>query len=83
MKIVTLLQILSLKNLWNLISRKFRLMDTSGDRKLTFDEFVEGCQRVVARMSKEELKTVFDAFDKDGNGYMNYDEFLAAVRVSA
>lgn len=58
-------------------------MDTSGDRKLTFDEFVEGCQRVVARMSKEELKTVFDAFDKDGNGYMNYDEFLAAVRVSA
>ncbi|XP_025110755.1 calcyphosin-like protein [Pomacea canaliculata] len=62
------------------IGTKFRLMDTSGDRKLTFDEFVEGCQRVVARMSKEELKTVFDAFDKDGNGYMNYDEFLAAVR---
>ena len=33
-------------------------------------------------MSPDELKELFVIFDKNGNGKLDIDEFLAAVRVS-
>ena len=30
----------------------------------------------------QELKTLFDTFDKDGNGTLSFDEFLEGLRVS-
>jgi Ca2+-binding EF-hand superfamily protein len=31
----------------------------------------------------QEVKNVFDAFDKDGSGNLDFDEFLVTLRVSS
>ena len=66
-----------------MLHRKFRIMDDSGNRRLSLEEFIVGCRECrITRMSPEELKEVFIKFDKDGTGELDFEEFLAAVRVS-
>ena len=66
-----------------MLHRKFRIMDDSGDRSLSLDEFIVGCRECrISKMSPDELKELFVIFDKNGNGKLDIDEFLSAVRVS-
>lgn len=57
-------------------------MDNTGDRKLDFDEFMTGCRECrIAKMTPDELREVFNHFDKDHSGKLDYEEFLLAVQV--
>lgn len=63
------------------LGRKFRIMDNNGNRRLDWDEFYVGCRECrISHMSRDELREVFDYFDKDGSGSLDYEEFLGAVR---
>jgi hypothetical protein len=64
------------------ISRIFKIMDDKGDRKLDVDDFRWGLIDFGIQISKGEAVQVLQHFDRDGDGYVNFDEFLVALRVS-
>jgi len=43
-------------------------------------EFVKGCRDFRIDMPEEDTARLFDAFDRDGSGSIDYDEFLRGVR---
>lgn len=64
------------------ISRIFKMMDDKGDRKLDVDDFRWGLIDFGIQISKSEAKQILHHFDRNGDGYVNFDEFLVAIRVS-
>ena len=40
-------------------------------------------QETGMELSDEEVEELFKAFDKDGEGSVNYDEFITSIRVDA
>ena len=63
------------------ISRSFRVSDGSGDRKLDRAEFGELCRRCkLSALDDVALDALFRRFDKNGNGSMDFEEFLHGVR---
>ena len=57
-------------------------MDDNKNRKLEFDEFRKGVSEYGLNYSKEEMKELFNAFDTDHSGTLDFDEFLEKLRVS-
>ena len=64
------------------LARAFRIMDDDNDERLSFGEFRKGCRNfgVGNEVSDDDLRLLFTAFDRDGNGYLSYDELLVAIR---
>jgi len=63
------------------IARIFKSMDDRGDKKLDVDDFRWGLIDFGVQISKVEAKQVLDHFDRDGDGFVNFNEFLVALRV--
>ena len=57
----------------------FKRIDASGDHLVTFNEFGKGLKQFHTDVDDHELWKVFNAFDTDGSGEMNVDEFKAMV----
>lgn len=57
-------------------------MDDNNSRTLDFKEFVKGLNDYAVVMEKEEAEELFQRFDKDGNGTIDFNEFLLTLRVS-
>lgn len=57
-------------------------MDDNNNRTLDFKEFVKGLNDYAVVMEKEEAEELFQRFDKDGNGTIDFNEFLLTLRVS-
>lgn len=57
-------------------------MDDNNNRTLDFKEFVKGLNDYAVVMEKEEAEELFRRFDKDGNGTIDFNEFLLTLRVS-
>jgi Ca2+-binding EF-hand superfamily protein len=57
-------------------------MDDNKNRKLELEEFRKGVTEYGLNYSKEEMKELFNAFDKDHSGAIDFDEFLEKLRVS-
>ncbi|VDM94958.1 unnamed protein product [Thelazia callipaeda] len=67
------------------LGRSFRIMDDSGDRKLDLEEFRKGLHNFSVNIPNEEIEQLFKKFDKDGSGYIDFNEFLpplSKTRVS-
>ncbi len=62
------------------LSRKFRIADDSNDGKISLPEFRKVISEHALGWSPTQEKAVFDFFDKDKSGDINYDEFLLGVR---
>lgn len=57
-------------------------MDDDGSHSLNLEEFSKGIRETGLKLSEEDTEKLFNAFDKDGEGTVNYDEFLVNIRVS-
>jgi Ca2+-binding EF-hand superfamily protein len=62
------------------LGRAFRIMDDAGDGKLDQADFKYGLKDYGVHLSDEEFKLVMTAFDRDGDGYVGFTEFLTALR---
>lgn len=60
----------------------FRDVDTDNDGTLTFSEFKAGCAmlRLNHSLTDNDLRMLFNAFDKNGDGVLQHDEFISAIR---
>lgn len=60
--------------------KTFRRMDIEGNRSLTLDEFAQGIQEFGVYLTNDEVSHLYTKFDRDGNGSLDYNEFLRAIR---
>jgi Ca2+-binding EF-hand superfamily protein len=56
------------------------VMDDSGNKKLSREEFKYGMRDYGLRLSNRELDTVMKTFDTNKDGQVSFDEFLVALR---
>eukprot|EP01048_Picozoa_sp_COSAG05_P014703 COSAG05_NODE_1690_length_4271_cov_1.395254_3_plen_673_part_00 len=56
---------------------KFEAIDSNSDRRLSLHEFVAACTAVGHQLSLVEASREFNKVDKDGGGYVLFDEFCA------
>jgi Ca2+-binding EF-hand superfamily protein len=61
------------------MGRLFRIMDDSGDKRLSPGEFSKGLADYGIQISRAEVNMIFAKFDADGSGSIVFDEFLLAL----
>ena len=61
------------------IRRTFMLNDENGDKKIAFNEFEKMFKRYRFILSQEEINNLFNYFDKDGSGFIDYGEFVNGI----
>jgi calcyphosin len=64
------------------IGRLFKIKDDDGSRTLCYSEFEKAAREYGLNMSKDEIKIVFNKFDRDGSGKIDFEEFLFNLRVT-
>ncbi|KAI8528958.1 hypothetical protein RHMOL_Rhmol12G0188700 [Rhododendron molle] len=57
----------------------FTLMDTDNDGKVTYEELRAGLRKVGSQLAEPEMKLLMDVADVDGNGVLDYGEFVAVT----
>ncbi|KAH3698995.1 hypothetical protein DPMN_073941 [Dreissena polymorpha] len=58
----------------------FRRQDRDRDGKVTRQEFIEGIMASRFQTTPMEMEAVANIFDKDGDGFIDYKEFVSALR---
>ena len=54
-------------------------MDDNNSKTLDFAEFSKAIKDYRIQIEGNDTKRVFSLFDRDGNGEINYDEFLRTI----
>ncbi|KAK9277815.1 hypothetical protein L1049_027371 [Liquidambar formosana] len=57
----------------------FALMDTDNDGKVTYEELRAGLRKVGSQLAEPEIKMLMEVADVDGNGVLDYGEFVAVT----
>ncbi|KAJ3674657.1 hypothetical protein LUZ60_005273 [Juncus effusus] len=55
----------------------FTFMDTDKIGKISFEQLKTGLQKVGSQLSESEMKLLMEAADVNGDGYLDYGEFVA------
>ena len=53
-------------------------MDADGDGQLSEDELQEGLKKCGYNLSQQQVKKFVTKLDKDGDGQISFEEFIAA-----
>ena len=59
------------------IMRQFTKVDTSSDKRISFEEFVAAFRDLEPSKSQSDAKGVFRTIDKNGGGFILFEEFCA------
>ena len=62
------------------LQRIFKIMDDDGSKTLSYPEFSKAVRDFKVGISEENIPILFDAFDSNHDGTINYDEFLRSIR---
>ena len=63
------------------LGRTFRQLDSfDGNRKVDGQEFYTGLTECGVDITQAEASSLLTFFDKDGDGHVNFDEFLVGIR---
>ncbi|XP_022736376.1 calcium-dependent protein kinase 10-like [Durio zibethinus] len=57
----------------------FTLMDTDNDGKVSYEELKAGLHKVGSKLGEPEIKMLMEVADVDGNGVLDYGEFVAVT----
>ncbi|XP_031276242.1 calcium-dependent protein kinase 10-like [Pistacia vera] len=57
----------------------FKLMDTDNDGKVTYEELKTGLRKVGSQLAEPEMRMLMEVADVDGNGVLDYGEFVAVT----
>jgi len=60
------------------INKVFMKLDKNNDGVLTFEEMAEGLGEINEKSAKE-IESIMHSIDTDKNGFINYNEFIAAT----
>ncbi|KAF8114340.1 hypothetical protein N665_0039s0102 [Sinapis alba] len=61
------------------IKDMFSLMDEDSDGRITYPELKAGLQKVGSQLGEPEIKMLMEVADVDGNGFLDYGEFVAVI----
>ena len=61
------------------LRRTFMIIDENSNKKITFDEFEKLFKKYRFNLSEEEVNNLFNYFDKDGSGFIDYEEFVNGI----
>ena len=61
------------------LKRTFMLLDENSDKKISFSEFEKMFKRYRFNLSQTEINNLFNYFDTDKSGYIDYSEFLKGI----
>ena len=65
------------------LGRTFRNFDSfDGNHKIDAEEFYSGLCEIQIRVTRDEARALMGLFDTDGDGHVNFDEFLVGIRGS-
>ncbi|KAJ4809345.1 Calcium-dependent protein kinase [Rhynchospora pubera] len=59
------------------IKELFQKMDLNNDNKISFDELKLGLHKLGQQLPDSDVRILMDAADTDGNGFLDYGEFVA------
>lgn len=59
------------------IKEMFAIMDTDHNGRVTLQELKAGLKKVGSKIDEPEMELLMEAADVDGNGYLDYGEFVA------
>lgn len=59
----------------------FKIFDDDGNRNLSREEFKKGATERGIKLEEKEMEELFAEIDKDSTGFIEYEEFLKALRV--
>ncbi|KAG2399098.1 Calcium-dependent protein [Vigna angularis] len=62
-----------------IIKDMFTLMDTDKDGRVTYEELKAGLRKVGSQLAEPEIKMLMEVADVDGNGVLDYGEFVAVT----
>lgn len=62
------------------LGRMFKIIDDNNSRSIDLAEFKKGVHDYGLIMEPGEVQAMFQTFDKDGSGQIDFDEFLQALR---
>ena len=62
------------------LQQTFEQIDVNGSKTLDFQEFRNGVAHQQLEATEQEIEALFSAFDRDGNGSIDYDEFVKTMR---
>lgn len=63
------------------LGKAFRIIDDDNSRDLNLSEFKKAIDSYRVGLNDEETKVIFKFVDRQGNGAIDYDEFLRSIRV--
>lgn len=58
------------------LKRQFKILDDDNSGKIEFNEFEKGLTSFGIEVHPRDVETLFDAFDADKNGSIDFDEFI-------
>ncbi|CAG5105004.1 Oidioi.mRNA.OKI2018_I69.chr1.g1747.t1.cds [Oikopleura dioica] len=58
----------------------FKIMDDNGDKKLDKYEFGKGFREFGCELTKEEVAELFTIFDRNGSGFVDFEDMLCTLR---
>ena len=61
------------------LRRTFMLIDENANKRIKFNEFQDVFKKYRFDLSDVEINNLFNYFDKDASGYIDYDDFVSGV----
>lgn len=65
------------------LRKAFRLFDEDGTGKISLKNMRRVAKELGESLTDDELAAMIDEFDKDGDGMINEDEFMAIMRLTS
>ncbi len=62
------------------LQRQFKIFDDNNSKTLEFTEFLKACKDFKVDLNNNEIEILFNTFDNDGSGCVDYYVFLREVR---